>query len=118
MARVKVAANKCEQCGYVWVPRSDERAPFCPKCRSLRWDKPGKRGKKAPALATGTELAPISAFWTLKSFDELAAEQGVYPLEDWEKITGNWPDDADFEEFFEPVPQTFQNNLMRRYWSF
>ncbi len=46
MAKVKVTANKCEQCGYVWVPRSKTHAPFCPKCRSLRWDKPGKRGKK------------------------------------------------------------------------
>ena len=46
MSKVKVTANKCDQCGYVWVPRGDERAPFCPKCRSLRWDKPGKRGGK------------------------------------------------------------------------
>ena len=55
MAKVKVTANKCEQCGYIWVPRSDERAPFCPKCRSLRWDKHGKRGAQNDALYGGKD---------------------------------------------------------------
>ncbi len=105
MAKVKVEANKCEQCGYVWVPRSADHAPFCPKCRSLRWDRPGKPGSKAGgATATGgLQLAPLSAFWTPRTFEELAAEQGVYPIEKWEQLTKFWPEDTDFQDFYEAV---------------
>lgn len=38
--RIRVIALKCEQCGHIWLPRSDERPGLCPKCKSLRWDKP------------------------------------------------------------------------------
>ena len=48
-------------------------------------------------------MPPPSAFWQAKSIDELAMEQGVYPLEDWQKLVGGWPEDADFESFLEAV---------------
>ena len=46
-----IMANKCEQCGHVWLPRNpNERPAICPnpKCKSLRWDKP----KRVPANAS------------------------------------------------------------------
>lgn len=47
LGRTQVEALKCEQCGHVWLPRrSNERPGLCPKCKSLRWDKPKKVRKK------------------------------------------------------------------------
>jgi hypothetical protein len=42
-------------------------------------------------------------FWHPKSFNELAAEQRVAPVTEWDQLTRNWPDGADFEEFFAAV---------------
>ena len=53
--------------------------------------------------AIPVSLPPISTFWRPKTFDELAIEQGIYPLEDWEKLVGNWPEDADFDSFLQAV---------------
>ena len=44
-----------------------------------------------------------SSFWEEKSFEELAEEQGVYPITDWEQLRGGWPEDADFEDFLEGI---------------
>jgi hypothetical protein len=44
-----------------------------------------------------------SSFWKAAAFDELAAEQGVYPIDDLDKITGGWPEDADFDSFLESI---------------
>lgn len=44
-----------------------------------------------------------SSFWTPKTFDELAREQGIVPLEDWKQIAGGWPKDADFEKFLADI---------------
>lgn len=44
-----------------------------------------------------------SSFWQTRSFGELAAEQGVYPIDDLTKITGGWPSDADFDSFLESI---------------
>lgn len=51
------------------------------------------------------ELLPVppSTFWRAGTFDELALEQSVYPIEDWGKLTRQWPEDADFEVFMEAV---------------
>ena len=45
MGRVKVRANKCERCGYVWLPRTESKPKVCPnkKCKSLYWDRPRRR---------------------------------------------------------------------------
>jgi len=47
--RIRIIAFHCEQCGHTWLPRSEERPALCPKCKSLRWDKIGKRWDKARA---------------------------------------------------------------------
>jgi hypothetical protein len=53
-----------------------------------------------PAEASSPQVSS-QAFWNPKDLDEPAAEQGVYPVEGWDKLTGDWPEDADFEEFLE-----------------
>jgi hypothetical protein len=55
-----------------------------------------------PAEASAPRMSP-QEFWSPKTFDELAAEQGVYPVEEWDRLTGNWPEDADFDEFLAAV---------------
>jgi len=52
---------------------------------------------------------PLSAFWSPKTFDDLAVEQGVYPIADWEQLTKDWPEDADFESFLEAVRSARQD---------
>jgi predicted Zn-ribbon and HTH transcriptional regulator len=40
-----ISGWKCERCGYEWVQRKriDPPTPrFCPKCRSIYWDRPRK----------------------------------------------------------------------------
>lgn len=38
MGKVKVNANKCERCGYIWVPIKSNPV-VCPKCKSPYWNK-------------------------------------------------------------------------------
>ncbi len=45
----------------------------------------------------------LSSYWHPTSFEELAEEQGVYPVESWESLTGGWPEDADFDQFIEDI---------------
>ena len=47
--------------------------------------------------------APPASFWETKGFDELATEQGIYPLSNLTELKGDWPIDADFEEFLTAV---------------
>ncbi len=47
--QIMAIVYQCFQCGHKWLPRTTERPALCPKCKSLRWDKPGKRGVKAEA---------------------------------------------------------------------
>ena len=42
---------------------------------------------------------PSVSFWQTRSFEELAEEQGVYPITDWGQLQGDWPEDADFNDF-------------------
>ena len=44
-----------------------------------------------------------SAFWRPRTFEDLAMEQGVHPLEEWDDLAGNWPEGADFDSFLEAV---------------
>ena len=39
MAKVRLSGYQCNQCGHIWLPRSEERPLLCPSCKSLRWDK-------------------------------------------------------------------------------
>ncbi len=53
-----------------------------------------------------TKISPSQSFWKAKNFDELANEQGVYPIIDLNKLTKDWPEDTDFDSFFEAVRST------------
>lgn len=44
-----------------------------------------------------------SAFWETVSFQELAMQQEVYPVDDLDKVTGGWPEGADFDSFLQSV---------------
>ena len=46
---------------------------------------------------------PSTSFWSPSSFEDLAQEQGIYPIADWEQLTGSWPEDADFDAFMEAI---------------
>ena len=55
------------------------------------------------SAGTGITQMPISSFWKGKGFDELATAQGVYPIDDLSKLSKDWPEDTDFDAFFEAV---------------
>lgn len=42
-------------------------------------------------------------FWEGKDFDELAASQGVYPIDTLSKLSNDWPEDTDFDVFLDAV---------------
>lgn len=46
---------------------------------------------------------PTYSFWESKTVEELAAEQGVQPITDFDKLAGGWPEDEDIEEFLEAI---------------
>jgi len=47
--------------------------------------------------------SPLSSFWTGKPFEQLASEQAVYPIDDIRKLSGDWPEDEDFDDFLKAV---------------
>jgi len=49
------------------------------------------------------KVRPESSFWRSKSIDELAAEQGVHPITDFDKLSKDWPEDTDFDSFLKAV---------------
>ena len=53
--------------------------------------------------ADGSTKAQLSSFWKGNTFDELANEQGVYPIDDISSLSKDWPDDTDFDTFFNAV---------------
>jgi len=59
--------------------------------------------------ATGISEALNSPFWKSKSFDELATEQGVYPIDDLSVVSGGWPEDEDIEQFLASIRSVRQN---------
>jgi hypothetical protein len=59
--------------------------------------------------ATGITEALISPFWKSKSFEELATEQDVLPIDDLTRLSGGWPEDEDIEQFLESIRSTRQN---------
>jgi hypothetical protein len=48
---------------------------------------------------SGIANVPLSSFWKSTSFDELAAQQGVYPVDNLSNIMGGWPEDEDVDSF-------------------
>jgi len=60
LEEIKLTRLTCNQCGHSWIPRvADVRA--CPKCRSLRWDKPLRctRGGNCVKLGVSPERVQI-----------------------------------------------------------
>ena len=53
----------------------------------------------------GAPQVPSTSFWGSNTFDQLAQEQGVYPIIDWEQLTSGWPEDTDFESFLHAVQE-------------
>ena len=54
LGRIRVSAFRCEQCGHIWLPRNKaERPGLCPKCKSLRWDKPKREVRIVKGEAVG-----------------------------------------------------------------
>jgi len=51
----------------------------------------------------GISILPSPIFWKGKSIEELANEQGVYPIDDLSKLGKDWPEDTDFDSFMEAV---------------
>jgi len=49
------------------------------------------------------QRVPLSSFWKAKNLDDLATEQGVYPITDLDNLSKDWPEDADFESFLEAI---------------
>jgi hypothetical protein len=57
----------------------------CPSCR--------KEESSEEADASGMPPSPLSSFWASRSFDQLVAEQAVYPIGDVEQTDAGvgWP---------------------------
>jgi hypothetical protein len=85
---------------FVRVRGEAKVEPFTNKIQSLHIEDIEAIDEPAEAAAPRVSL---QAFWTPRDLDELAAEQGVYPVEEWDRLTGNWPEDTDFEEFLGAV---------------
>ena len=55
-----------------------------------------------------------SQFWEPSTFDDLALEQVVHPVEDLRQVFGGWPEDADFDSFLEAIMITLLANCGAR----
>ena len=53
--------------------------------------------------ADGSTQVQLSSFWKGKTFDDLATEQGVYPVDDIGILSEDWPEDTDFDTFLDAV---------------
>jgi hypothetical protein len=117
---ITVMGYRCERCGHGWAPRVDAEPRVCPKCKSPYWNRARRRadgrgslvplrgvGKsRAGSLAASSAAQPPGGFWTLRSFEDLAAEQGIEPLKDWDAFVGGWPEGADFDAFLEAIRES------------
>ena len=54
-------------------------------------------------MAQGNTATPLSSFWKGKSFEELTAEQAVYPIQNIDELTGDWPEDTDIDTYLTAV---------------
>jgi len=62
-----------------------------------------KRNTKGPATLEPELDEAYDPFWSERSIEQLAAEQGVEPINRLEEVWGKgselWPDEEDFEAF-------------------
>ncbi len=67
--------------------------------------------RKAAPSALRTTKVPAD-FWESKTLEELAAEQGVSPIERLEEVFGRgadlWRDEAEWEAFLSALPESQQ----------
>ena len=86
---------------------------MCPKCKSPYWNRLRRRANgrvngaaqlKDARPARATTLS--SDFWSLRGFDNLAAEQAVGPVGGWDDVAGGWPEGTDFDVFLEAVRES------------
>lgn len=64
------------------------------------------RGNIEARLVPGGHAAtsPIPTdFWQPRPFEDLAAEQQIRPVTDWDQFAGGWPPDEDFDAFVKAV---------------
>jgi hypothetical protein len=54
-------------------------------------------------ISSGLPVTPPSSFWSGKTYEQLASEQGIYPIDEIEKLSGDWPEGEDFEDFLSAV---------------
>ncbi len=54
-------------------------------------------------------IMPTSEFWEAKEFNQLALEQGIYPIDDFSKIQGGFPEDTDFDSFYKAIMSLREN---------
>jgi len=47
--------------------------------------------------------SPLSSFWTGKTFEQLTSEQAVYPIDEVGRLSGDWPEGEDFDDFLKAV---------------
>ena len=85
---------------FVRVTGEAQRDPITQKIRSLLVRDVEPIDVKEPYEEM---VLPTSEFWEAKDFDQLAAEQGIYPIVDLNKIMGGFPEDADFDSFLQAV---------------
>ncbi len=78
--------------------RGQRRTPiiaFLPTCRFCKSENVIPASNSMPR-----KLHPRSDFWTSKSVDQLAAEQGVKPVDHPEKLRGDfWPEGESMDDF-------------------
>jgi hypothetical protein len=71
-----------------------------------------KKTKRTKAAPKEGAVPPTEdgAFWQCKSAEQLAAEQGIGPVQDFDALFGAgkelWKDDADFEVFLEGLRES------------
>jgi hypothetical protein len=75
---------------------------------------------KQPPLRRPAPLAPPMKkppvdFWESKTLEELAAEQGVHPIERLEEVLGRgadlWRDEAEWEAFLSALQESRQKEV-------
>lgn len=72
--------------------------------------KRSSHASRKPSRVADSSKRPPMDFWEAKTIDELAAEQGIKPVERLEEVLGQgsdlWRDDAELESFLAAVRES------------
>lgn len=44
---IKAHQCQCERCGHCWRTKTDKLPKFCPKCKTIYWNRPRRKAKEA-----------------------------------------------------------------------